>query len=197
MRILPALLAVAVTALPALASQQGSATGNPQPWEIDKSHAHITFTADHLGFSVVHGQFRSFDAEILFDPEAIEATQLTVTIDAASIDTFWEARDKHVRSADFLNVAEHPTITFVSTEVRQTSETTAEIIGEMTMIGVTRPVTFQATLNQLAPNPFTNEPTAGLTAVGEIVRADFGMTFGGNAFAAVVPVRIDIEITPK
>ena len=196
MRLIPALLAVAITALPALASQQGSA-GTPQPWEIDKSHAHITFVADHLGFSVVHGQFRSFDADILFDPENIEATQLSVTIDAASIDTFWEARDNHVRSADFLNVAQHPTITFVSTGVRQTGDTTAEITGDLTMIGVTRPVIFQATLNKLAPNPFTNEPTAGLSAVGEIVRADFGMTFGGNAFAAVVPVRIDLEITPK
>lgn len=197
MRLTHALAVLALSALPALGTTEASPSGTLLPWEIDKSHAHITFTADHLGFSMVHGQFRSFDAEVMFDPAAIEATQLSVTIDAASIDTFWEARDRHVRSADFLNVEAHPTITFVSTSVRQTSETTAEITGDLTMIGVTRPVTFEATLNRLAPNPFTGEPTAGLTAVGEIVRADFGMTFGGNAFAAVVPVRIDLEMTPK
>lgn len=168
-----------------------------QPWELDKSHAHITFTADHLGFSVVHGQFRSFDADILFDPQNLAATEVTVTIDAASVDTFWEARDEHIRSADFLNVEAHPTITFTSTAVRQTGETTADIDGNLTMIGVTRPVTFRGTLNRLAPNPFTGEPTAGFRVEGEIVRADFGMTFGGTAFAAVVPVVIDLEIIAR
>ena len=188
MRLAALALSAALIAAPALAVQ---------PWEIDKSHAHVTFSADHLGFSMVHGQFRSFDADILFDPENIEATEVTVTIDSASVDTFWAARDEHIRSGDFLNVAEHPTITFTSTAVRQTGDNTADIEGNLTMIGVTRPVVFKGTLNKLAPNPFTGEPTAGFRVEGEIVRADFGMTFGGTAFAAVVPVVIDLEITPK
>jgi polyisoprenoid-binding protein YceI len=166
------------------------------PWVIDKSHAHITFTADHLGFSVVHGQFRTFDAEILFDPEDIEATELTVTIDAASVDTFWAERDTHIRSADFLNVEEHPDITFVATDVIRTGESTADIVGDLTLIGETREVVFEAELNKLGPNPFTGTPIAGFTVTGEIVRADWGMDFGGNAFAAVIPIRIDLEINP-
>ena len=180
-------LAAALAAAPALAAE---------PWVIDRSHAHITFQADHLGFSVVHGQFREFDADILFDPEAIEATEVSVTIDAASIDTFWERRDQHLRSADFLDVDNHPTITFVSTEVVRTGDDTAEVTGDMTMIGETREVTFDATLNKLGENPFNGTPIAGFTLTGEIRRADFGMTYGGDAFAAVIPIRIDVEINP-
>ncbi|TVQ56455.1 MAG: polyisoprenoid-binding protein [Rhodobacteraceae bacterium] len=169
-----------------------------QPWVLDRSHAHITFTADHLGFSMVHGQFRTFDADILFDPENIEATELTVVIDAASVDTFWEARDRHIRSGDFLNVSTYPEITFVSREVRQTGDNTAEVVGDLTMIGQTREVVFEATLNKIGPSPFDASQTiAGFTVTGEIQRGDFGMDFGLPAFAAVIPIRIDLEISPQ
>jgi polyisoprenoid-binding protein YceI len=181
-------VAMPFTAAPALAAE---------PWILDKSHAHVTFTADHLGFSMVHGQFRSFDADILFDPENIEATELTVTIDAASVDTFWEARDRHIRDTDFLNVSTWPEITFVSREVRQTGENTAEIIGDLTLIGETREVIFEATLNKIGPSPFNPDQTiAGFTVTGEIVRGDFGMDFGLPAFAAAIPIRVDLEISP-
>ena len=185
----PLAAAAALVAAPALAAE---------PWAIDKSHAHITFQADHLGFSVVHGQFREFDADILFDPENIEASEISFTVNAASVDTFWPRRDEHLRSADFLNVEEHPEITFVSTSIEQTGENTAELTGDLTMIGETREITFQVTLNKLGANPFQPDgpPIAGFTATGEIVRADFGMTYGGNNFAAVIPVRIDLEISP-
>lgn len=183
-----AIAALSLAAAPALAAE---------PWTLDKSHAHITFTADHLGFSMVHGQFRSFDADILFDPDDIEATELSVVIDAASIDTFWEARDRHIRSADFLNVSTYPEITFVSREVRQTGDNTADIIGDLTMIGQTREVVFEATLNKIGPSPFDASQTiAGFTVTGEIERGDFGMDFGLPAFAAVIPIRIDVEISP-
>lgn len=188
MRFAPLALAATLVAAPAAAVE---------PWTLDKSHAHITFIADHLGFSVVHGQFRAFDMDIQFDPENIAATELTVTIQADSVDTFWEARDKHIRSKDFLNVAEHPTITFVATSVEPTGENTANVTGDLTMIGETREVTFEATLNKLGPSPFNADLTiAGFTVEGEIERADWGMTYGGQAFAATIPVRIDIEMSP-
>lgn len=168
-----------------------------EPWTIDKSHAHISFQADHLGFSVVQGQFRAFDGDIRFDPENIEATEVSFTVQADSIDTFWEKRDEHLRSADFLNVAEHPTITFVSTSVEKTGDDTAVITGDLTLIGETREVSFDATLNKIGPSPFNPDQTiAGFTVEGVIRRADFGMTYGGDAFAAEIPVRVDIEISP-
>lgn len=188
---------LASTVFAALAAVAAPTYTAAATWEIDPSHAHVTFTADHLGFSVVHGQFRAFDADIRFNPDNLAATELTVTIDAASIDTGWPARDEHLRSADFLNVAKHPTITFRSTAVRRTGDATADITGDLTLIGVTRPVTFKAVLNRLAPNPFTGEPTAGFSVTGQIRRADHGMTFGGDAFGAVIPVRVDLEIIAR
>jgi polyisoprenoid-binding protein YceI len=168
-----------------------------EPWVLDKSHAHITFTADHLGFSAVHGQFRDFDADIRFDPEDIAATELTFTVQAASIDTFWADRDTHLRGADFLNVAAHPTITFTSTAVEKTGDNTATITGDLTMLGETRETTFEATLNKLGPSPFDPTKTiAGFTVTGEIARADWGMSYGGDAFAARIPIRVDLEMSP-
>lgn len=187
-------LATAVFATAALAAAPTLAA---DPWTLDKSHAHIAFSADHLGFSMVQGQFRAFDMDILFDPDDIEATEVTVTIDAASVDTFWEARDNHIRNADFLDVANHPEITFVSTGVEQTGDNTAVITGDLTLIGETVSVSFDATLNKLGPSPFNASKTiAGFTIEGEIRRADWGMTYGGGAFAEVIPVRIDIEMSP-
>lgn len=188
-RLVPAaILAAGVLARPALAAEK---------WVIDPGHASITFSADHLGYSVAHGRFHTFDADILFDPDDLAATELTVTIDAASVDTAWPDRDRHIRSRDFLNVAEHPSITFVSKTVRKTSDTSADIVGDLTMIGQTREVTFKATLNRLAPSPFNPaKMIAGFRVEGIIERALWGMTFGGAAFAEIVPVRIDIEISP-
>ncbi len=184
-------LAAAVAAAP-LASAFAA-----EPWRIDRSHAHVTFQADHLGFSMVQGQFREFDADILFDPDDIEATEITFTIQAASVDTLWPERDTHIRSSDFLNADDHPEITFVSTGVVQTGENTADVTGDLTIAGQTRPVTFNATLVKIGPSPFNpNLIIAGFVAEGEIVRADWGITFGGDAFAARVPVRVDLEMSP-
>lgn len=183
-----AILTASLFAQPALAAEK---------WVIDPGHASITFKADHLGYSVAHGRFHRFDADILFDPEDLSATELTVTIDAASVDTAWPARDTHIRSRDFLNAEAYPAITFVSTGVRQTSDDTAEITGDLTLIGQTLEVTFDATLNRLAPSPFNpGQIIAGFRVEGVIERALWGMTFGGAAFAEFVPVRIDIEISP-
>lgn len=163
-------------------------------WTLDKSHAHITFTADHFGFSTVHGQFRTFDAALAFDPEKLEATDVTFTIDAASIDTLWPARDEHLRGADFLDVDNHPRISFVSKAVTKTSDTTAEITGDLTLRGVTRETTFDVTLNKIGPSPLAPDVmVAGFTVTGAIVRAEHGITFASGVFD-VIPVRADFEI---
>ncbi|MGF1552756.1 MAG: YceI family protein [Paracoccaceae bacterium] len=177
----------ALLAAPALAAE---------PWALDKSHAAITFEVSHLGFSTVHGVFREMDADIRFDPEAVEDTEVSFVVQADSIDTFWAKRDEHLKNADFFNVEEHPEITFTSTSVTPTGDETAEVKGELTMLGETRPVTFEAELNKLAPSPITQKRTAGFTITGEIDRTEFGMGYGAPAISAVIPVRIDLEITP-
>lgn len=166
-----------------------------QSWTIDPAHTSIIFTIEHLGFSQVTGTFRDIAAEVSFDPDAIASTEVAFTVQAESIDTFWPARDEHVRGADFLDVANHPEITFASTAIAETGETTAEVTGELTIRGVTESVTLDATLNQLGPNPFQPETTiAGFTLTGEIDRTAFGIDFGAPAIGAVMPITVNVEL---
>ena len=167
------------------------------PYVLDKSHAHVTFTVSHLGFSYVHGQFRNFDAAIDFDPGNVEATRVAFTIDATSVDTLWEARDKDLRSKNFLNVAVYPTITFNTTGIKPVSSDSAEVTGDLTIIGVTRPVTLMARLNKIGPSPFNpNLTVAGFSVEGEIDRTAFGMTYAAPAIGSMVKIRLDLEMSP-
>ncbi|MEL6266716.1 MAG: YceI family protein [Pseudomonadota bacterium] len=192
MRLNSILAALAVAAplalaLPATAAEQA----------LDKSHTTISFEVSHLGFSTTHGVFREMDADIEFDPEAVEETSVRFVVQAASIDTFWAKRDEHLRNADFFNVEEYPTIEFVSTEVTPTGSDTATVEGDLTILGVTKPVSFEATLNKLGPSPFNpDKQVAGFTVTGEIDRTEFGMTYGAPAVGAVIPIRVDLEISP-
>lgn len=175
----------------------GPAAGQAAPYVMDKSHAHVTFAVSHLGFSMVYGQFRKFEASIDFDPGNVEATRVEFRIDASSVETFWEARDRDLRSKNFLHVAEHPYITFRTTKVTPTGTDTADITGDLTIIGVTRPVTFKARLNKLAPSPFNRSTTiAGFSVTGKLDRTDFGMKYAAPAIGATVEIRLDLEISP-
>lgn len=190
MRLTSLLLAAALATAPLTAAVSA-------PYVLDKSHAHIKFSVGHLGFSNTHGQFRKFDADIDFDPGNVEATKVTFTIDAASVDTFWEARDKHIRSKDFFDVGNHPTITFSSTSVTPTGSDTADVTGDLTMRGVTKPITLKAKLNKLGPSPFNpSKEIAGFTVTGEIDRTEFGISYAAPAVSAIVPIQIDLEMSP-
>ena len=188
------LSAIALSAALSLAALSPAAAA---PYVLDKSHAHIKFSVDHLGFSTTHGQFRKFDAQINFDPDAVEETQVRFTIDAASVDTFWEARDEHLRKADFFDVENHPEIVFESTSVKPTGADTADVTGNLTIIGETREVTLQAKLNKMGPSPVAPDKTvAGFTITGEIDRTAFGMSYAAPAVGTVIPVQIDLEMSP-
>jgi polyisoprenoid-binding protein YceI len=164
-------------------------------WELDRAHTQIVFTVDHLGFSDVTAAFRTMDGEVSFDSDDLEATEVTLVIDAASIDTLWEARDEHIRSADFLDVTNHPEITFVSTGLELTGDETAMLTGELTIRGETNPVAFDAVLNNIGPNPFRpDQQIAGFTLTGEIDRTEWGIDFGSPVIGAVMPVTVNVEL---
>lgn len=168
-----------------------------EPWRIDEDQAHVTFMVDNLGFSTTQGQFRAFDAEIDFDPQFVEEASVVFTLVASSVDTNSEARDGHLRSREFLDVAHFPEIVFRSSKVRLTSPNTAEITGEMTIRGVTREEVFDATLVRLAPNPFDRRQTlAGFRAEGVLNRLDYGVSYGAPAIGADIRIRVDIQISP-
>ncbi len=115
-------------------------------YAIDKQgqHAFINFKISHLGYSWLYGTFKDFDGNFSFDAKAPEASKVKVTINTASIDSNQAERDKHLRSDDFLNVAKYPTATFESTSVKTTGEGSADISGNLTLNGVTKPVVIAA-----------------------------------------------------
>ncbi|MGM0585394.1 MAG: YceI family protein [Pseudomonadota bacterium] len=186
-----------LAAAPALALGLAVLPAAAEPYVMDKAHAQVTFRVDHLGFSMVTGWFREFDAEIDFDPDAIEESSVAFTIQADSVDTGWPDRDEHIRGEDFLHVEEHPEITFVSKEVELTSENTAEVTGDVTIRGATNEETFEVTLNNIGPSPFNEDQTiAGFTVTGEIDRTAYGVSFAAPAVGVTIPVRIDLEASP-
>ncbi|MCQ4348272.1 YceI family protein [Pseudomonas stutzeri] len=115
-------------------------------YKIDKEgqHAFVNFKISHLGYSWLYGTFKDFDGSFSFDAAKPEESRVKVELKTASVDTNHAERDKHLRSDDFLNVAKHPTATFESTAVKSTGEGTADIVGNLTLNGVTRPVTIAA-----------------------------------------------------
>lgn len=115
-------------------------------YAIDKQgqHAFINFKISHLGYSWLYGSFKDFDGSFSFDAKAPEASKVNVSINTASVDSNHAERDKHLRSGDFLNVAKNPTATFASTSVKSTGAGTADITGNLTLNGVTKPVVIKA-----------------------------------------------------
>ena len=166
-----------------------------EPYTLDKSHTAITFQIDHLGFSMTHGRFAKYDAEIDFDAEDPTKSSVVFTIDAPSIDTGWAKRDEHVRGPDFLNVEKNPEIIFTSKTIEMTGDDTANMTGDLTVNGKTQEEVFEVTLRKMAPSPFGKKlMTAGFVAETVIDRTDYGISYGAGAIGNEIPVRVDLEI---
>lgn len=163
---------------------------------FDKSHTAITFDVDHFGYSTVHGVFREFDGVLHLDPKAPTTSSVAFTIQADSIDTLFAKRDEHLKSADFLDVARFPTITFQSTDIAMVDERTAKVVGALTIKDVTKPVELDVRLNKLEPSPMTQVLTAGFTVTGVIKRSEFGVSTYVPAVGDELTIRIDAETSP-
>lgn len=162
------LAATAIVSLPALAQ---AAT-----YTLDPAHTWVTFAINHAGWSTAEGQFRATTGTLEFDAANAAASTLSVEIDAASIDTNDQARNEHLMSPDFFNTAEFPKITFVATGIEVTGDKTGKVTGDLTMVGVTKPVTLDVTFNTEAPLPWdASVVKAGFTATGTVQPADWGM----------------------
>ena len=164
-------------------------------WDIDTSHSDVSFTVRHMMVSKVRGRFGSFSGEIVTG-ENLTDSSVTATIDARSIDTNNEQRDEHIRSADFFDVANHPQWTFRSTRVRADGENLA-VDGELTIKGVTRPVTLAVEVNGFGPDAWGGT-RAGFSATTTIDRNDFGvdikMPLDGGGVVVSDKVQISLEI---
>lgn len=180
----------------AITSVLWSGVVSAQAWQFDKSHTRVGFSVDHLGFSTVVGDFRQFDGAVQYDPKQPAALKVNFEIDTHSIDSGWVARDEHLRKADFFNVEKFPKMSFTSTAVKVLGDNKSQVTGNLTLLGVTKPVTLDVTLNKLDVNPISKKQTAGITATTTIKRSDWGMTTYVPAVGDDIPVRIDAELTP-
>lgn len=159
---------------------------------LDASHSQVVFAYDHLGFSTTRGMFSGFSGEIMFDQEDPAASSVTVEMPVMSMFTGWEKRFGHFMSDDFFGASEGDMIRFVSTGIEVTGGATALITGDLTMNGVTKPVTLDAVLNKAGDHPQAGKPWAGFDATARLMRSDFDL----GRFAPFVgdEVRIDISV---
>jgi polyisoprenoid-binding protein YceI len=182
--------AIAATAV-ALSLPAGFAAAEPRELDVDLTHTSVHWFIGHGGFSKVIGQFRQIDeVTVVFDPEDVSNSKVTATIDAASLDSNHYFRDNYTRAEPFLNVINHPKITFESTEITQTGEMTGTMTGDLTLIGETRPVTFDVTYNGTGPHLSGRYQIDGFEARTTINRQDFGM----SAFSPWVGDEIEVLI---
>ncbi|MFC6203983.1 MULTISPECIES: YceI family protein [Psychrobacter] len=181
----------------ALAVTTLASAAMPTQWQLDNSHTRVGFSVEHLGFSTTMGHFDKVDGSLNYDMKAPNKAQMNFVIDTNSINTAWEARDKHLRTADFFNVEKYPTMTFKSTQVNFINPIQAKVTGDFTLLGKTMPLTLDVTLKKIANSPMTKEPVIGFRATGNIDRAAYGMTTFAAGITTNVPIQIDGELIQK
>jgi polyisoprenoid-binding protein YceI len=180
------LLAVAVllSAAPALA----------QTWNIDPAHSRAQFTARHYGISNVRGDFSNLKGTVEFDGKDVTKAKVRAVIDVNTVTTHVQKRDEHLKSPDFFDASKHPTMTFESTAITPAGAGKYKMTGNLTLRGVTKPVTFDLD----APSAVIKDPQGasrvGAAAVATINRKDFGVAYDGKLPTGTAAVSDDIRI---
>lgn len=200
MRILAVSAGLLALSLPAQAAPtlEGVATGL---YELEKTHAFLTWTVKHNGISGYTVNFTDFDADLAFDAETPANSQLSVTINPLMMNTNYPDAEKKVdwetelaTDPRFMNAGEFPTITFASTSVDQTGDAEGTVTGDLTFLGVTKPVTLDVTYGGVANPPwFGQRDVIGFTASTTITRSDFGSTSLGGVISDDVTIEFSGE----
>ena len=202
----PAIVEPAAPAPIAIAAPAGD-------YVVDPNHASVNFSLQHLGLSFYNLQFRTYDATVSFDPANIANSKVTATIKPTDIlagypgdyvanhpgTKFKSWEDDLADSTNFLDAGQYPTITFVSTSVEPSGERTAKVTGDLTLKGVTRPVTLDVTFaGETAAHPFAKVPAIGFSATGAFKRSDFGFDYLlPNIVGDEVKLQIDGDFIQK
>lgn len=181
-------VAAALFLLSAPAQAQGV-----EKYTLDNPHTQIVFSVSHMGFSHSVGKFLGYDGGFTFDRANPQNSTIDVTIDTASIDLGTQKWNDHMKNADFFDVEKYPTMTFKSTGVVVTGENTADITGDLTLLGVTKPVTLNVVHNKSGPRPSGEQFVAGFSATAKIKRSDFGMNYGIGMIGDEIDIRIEVE----
>lgn len=168
-------------------------------WKIDPAHSEINFTVRHMMIANVRGRFENFSGTIEFDENNPENSSVEVEIEANSINTREEQRDAHLKSADFLNAEEYPTLEFNSTRVEMLDENSARVYGDLTIRDVTREVVLDVAYSGMAKSPW-GMTIAGFSASTTINRKDWGLEWnvaletGGWLVGEEVKISLEVEL---
>ena len=160
-------------------------------YSLDKSHTQIKFSVNRGGWTRITGWFEKFDGNINFDQENVTNSSVNAIIQTGSINTGFARRDAHLRSPDFFSSKEFPTIKFKSSSIEKTGNKSGKMTGNLTMLGVTKPITLEVVFNRKANHPRNNRVFSGFTAQGKLNRSDFGMNFILRAVSDEVLIKIE------
>ena len=166
---------------------------NTTKWVIDPMHTEVQFKVKHLVISTVSGFFKSFEGSLETENEDFEGAKINFSLDVDSIDTTQSQRDEHLKSAEFFDAAQFPKITFVSTSFKKTDGDEFELVGDLTVKGVTKSVKLNAEHGGSATDFYGNTKT-GFEVTGKINRKEFGLTWDGVTEAGSIVVGEDIKL---
>jgi polyisoprenoid-binding protein YceI len=167
-------IGLGASSLPAAAQSETPAAA--ETYTLDPAHTQVAFSIERFGFNHVLGRFDAIAGDVSLDQANPEQSSVNVTIQTASISAGDATRNEHLRGERWLNATAFPTMTFRSTGVRRTGEDTAEVTGDLTIKGVTRPVTLTVRLNRIGVQPSNGRQSAGFSATTTVSRAAFGIT---------------------
>jgi len=161
-------------------------------YTIDPAHTYPNFTINHLGFSTMHGRFDKTSGKVTLD-RAAKTGSVEIAIETGSVSTGFEKRNDHLKSPDFFNAAEFPTITFKSTAFHFKGNTPSSVDGNLTISGVTKPVTLTIDAFTCGAHPMNKKEMCGADASAQIKRSDFGIKYGLPAIGDDVKLQFEIE----
>jgi polyisoprenoid-binding protein YceI len=186
---------LALLALATLSATLRPAYAEPTRWTIDPGNSSIAFSANHIGYKDVLGLFLEERGSFTYDETTRELSDLVFEVEAASVLTDNPARDRHLKSGDFLDAENHPLIRFVMTEAVPETETAGTIRGDLTVRGVTQPIDVAVTLNRIAPYPWGDNYVMGVSAEAVVERSAFGSTYAleGGLVGDEITLRFEIE----
>ena len=180
---LAAFLISAAFALPATAADS---------YSVDPAHTFPNFEINHLGFSTMHGRFGATNGKVVLD-SAAKSGSIDITIDTTSIDTGHAKRDTHLKSEEFFNVGKFPTLIYKATKLKFNGDKLTGADGELTLLGVTKPVSLAMTSFNCGPHPMNKKQMCGANATAMIKRSDFGLSAYLPAVGDEVKINIEIE----
>lgn len=171
----PAFAVLLFTASSAIAADTNPAAVQAGRYAVETAHTRVQFSVSHMGFSNWYGDFTGVTGALTLDPKAVSAAKVDITIPVASVSTTNTVLDGELKSADWFDAGQYPTIRFVSTKVVQTAPGKADITGDLTFHGVTKPVVLAATFIGAGDNPMSKKYTVGFDATATLKRSDYGV----------------------